>query len=142
MIRFLRSSLCVIGSVSAILALSACGSDQDPTFDIKASTTTKPADGVSTSTTLDPNLKVFIITVTGNKVDGGVQESEVQLGDKVRFEITSDTTNEVHVHGYDLTGKLEAGAKTFVEFITDKPGIWEIELHEGKVPLAMLKVTG
>ncbi len=101
-----------------------------------------PADGVSTSTTLDPNLKVFIITVTGNKVDGGVQNSEVQLGDKVRFEVTSDTTNEVHVHGYDLTGKLEAGAKTFVEFIADKPGIWEIELHEGKVSLAMLKVTG
>ncbi|MBI1843744.1 MAG: hypothetical protein HYR89_03905 [Actinobacteria bacterium] len=136
--RFLRSGLAGVGVVAIALALGACGADQNPTLD--AQPTTRPSDGVTTSSTLAPNVKVFVVTVTGNKVDGGPQVDEVKVGDPVRIEVTSDTANEVHVHGYDLSGTLAPGVTTRIDLVADKAGQWEIELHDGNVLLATLRV--
>lgn len=136
--RFLRSGLAGGGAVAIALALGACGADQNPTLD--ADQTTRPSGGVTTSSTLAPNVKLFVVSVTGNKVDGGPQVLEVKVGDPVRIEVTSDTANEVHVHGYDLTGTLDPGKTTRIDLVADKAGQWEIELHDGNVLLATLRV--
>ena len=137
--RFRPSAIAMSCTFAVIFTIGACGSDQDPAFD--GPTTTRPAGGATTSTTLAPDIKVFSVTVTGNKPEGGAQVAEVKLGENVRIEVTSDTANEVHVHGYDLTGKLEPGVTTRIDLLADKAGQWEIELHEGKVAIATLKVT-
>lgn len=130
--------MATLGALGVATGLVACGSDQDPTFNA-GSTTTKPANGVTT--TLAPNVKVFSINVINNKVEGGPQTAEVKLGEQVRIEVTSDSNDEVHVHGYDLTGAIEAGVTTRIDLVANQAGQWEIELHDGKTLLATLKVS-
>lgn len=138
--RISRSCFCAIGIAGIAVIFGACGSDQDPALNAQPTTTTSPG-GSTTTTTLSPKVKVFSISVTGEKVDGGPQTLDVKVGDQVRIEVTSDTANEVHVHGYDLTGKVEPGTTTRIDLLADKPGQWEIELHEGDLLLATLKVS-
>lgn len=135
---FLRSWSAIGGSLGVVLVLGACGSDQDPTFDAEPTTR---ATGAPTSTTLAPDVKVFVVSVRDGKVDGGAGTAEVTVGDRVRIEVTSDAADEVHVHGYDLTGDIEAGVTTRIDMVADKAGQWEIELHEAGIVLTTLRVN-
>lgn len=135
---FLGSRLAIGVALGVVIALGACGSDQDPTFD--AEPTTNPT-GTPASTTLAPNVKLFAVSVREGKVDGGARTAEVNVGDQVRIEVTSDAADEVHVHGYDLTGALEAGVTTRIDLIADKAGQWEIELHDAGIVVTTLRVN-
>ncbi len=78
-------------------------------------------------------------------VDGeviGADVFDVELGDTVDIWIGSDVDDEVHVHGYDLTHDLEAGAPLHLSFVADVPGIFEVEIHTGHTILFELRVSG
>jgi hypothetical protein len=58
----------------------------------------------------------------------------------VRLTVTSDAADEVHVHGFDLTTALSPGQAAQLEFVADRAGIFEIELHDAGTVLTRLQV--
>jgi hypothetical protein len=82
------------------------------------------------------------IRVKGGQPVGGVQELEVDSGERLRFRVTSDIDGEVHVHGYDFEKPIKAGGSVSFDFAAKLEGGFEIELHHGggENPIADLKV--
>jgi hypothetical protein len=82
------------------------------------------------------------IRVKGGQPVGGVQELEVDSGERLRFRATSDIEGEVHVHGYDYEKPIKAGGSVSFDFPAKLEGGFEIELHHGggENPIADLKV--
>jgi hypothetical protein len=71
---------------------------------------------------------------------GEVTELRVKQGETVRFRVRADTSEEVHVHGYDTTYELQPGRTRAVAFKADLQGIWEIELENAATQIAELRV--
>lgn len=81
------------------------------------------------------------IVVKGAKAVGGVQKIEVRNGDRVRLQVSSpDTSDEIHLHGYDLTRDLKAGGKVRFVFTADADGIFEMELEGAGARIAQVVV--
>jgi nitrous oxide reductase len=118
-----------------VVAIAACGGGDDaPSPDEAPTTTTTTAAAVAES-----GLDIEIV-VTGGEPEGGVRTETVDLGDRVTLTITSDTADEVHVHGYDLVVPLVPGEPATVSFDADQPGVWEVELHDAGNVLVELQV--
>ena len=64
----------------------------------------------------------------------------VDQGDRIALEVQSDVADEVHVHGYDLTGDVGPGGRAEIRFRADVPGIFEVELEERGLLLLRLEV--
>ena len=71
------------------------------------------------------------IRVKGGQPVGGVQELEVDSGERLRFRVTSDIEGEVHVHGYDYEKPIKAGGSVSFDFPAKLQGGFEVELHQG-----------
>lgn len=83
---------------------------------------------------------VVSVSVVDGTVEGGGRH-EVGLGETVTVRVTSDTTDEIHVHGYDVYGDVAAGGTGEVTFTADVPGVWEVELEDAGIPLLELQVS-
>lgn len=104
--------------------------------------TSRPA--TSTTTTVTTNSStvadaVIDVSVTGGTVEGGGRVS-VSLGEEVTIRVTTDTADEVHVHGYDLFADVAPGEPAEVTFVADIPGVFEVELESSHLPLLTLAV--
>ena len=88
----------------------------------------------------DPAEEVPVIMVEGGAPVGGVAELEYDVGDEVRFAVSSDAADEVHVHGYDIEQEIGPGEPTELAFTADLDGVYEVELHEGAAQIAELTV--
>ena len=79
------------------------------------------------------------IQIRGGEVAGGPADIQAKKGDVVRFVVTSDAPDDIHLHGYDIEKKVEPGKPARFEFTADVEGIFEIESHvaedAGKDPL-------
>jgi heme/copper-type cytochrome/quinol oxidase subunit 2 len=80
------------------------------------------------------------IKVRGGKPVGGVSKIRVNKGDTVRFAVTSDVGDEVHVHGYDLKKDVKPGGKVTFSFPAKIDGVFEIELEKRAEQIASLEV--
>lgn len=80
------------------------------------------------------------IRVEGGQPVGGVQEVAVAAGDTVRLTVTSDTPQEVHVHGYDIIENAAPGSPARFEFDADAEGVFEVELEGPHTQIAELRV--
>ncbi|MCW2607889.1 MAG: uncharacterized protein JWO60_2582, partial [Frankiales bacterium] len=80
------------------------------------------------------------LTVVGGKVTGDTGRVRIGLGDRVRLTVTADVADEVHLHGYDLHADTAAGQAASLEFVADRPGIFEVELEESRLALTRLQV--
>ena len=77
----------------------------------------------------------------GGKPVGGVKRIELTKGDRARIEVSSpDTSDEIHLHGYDLKRDLKAGGRVRFSFIANADGIYEIELEGAGVQIGELVV--
>lgn len=101
-------------------------------------TTSSTASGASTTTTAAG--RVITVVVSGGRVEGGFSREKVKLGEAVVLRVTSDTADEVHVHGYDKKADVAAGGTTEISFTADIPGVFEVELEERKLKLLELEV--
>jgi len=61
--------------------------------------------------------------------------------DTVTINVKSDTTGEVHLHGYDIPFDCVAGQTVSHTFTADKTGDFEIEWEETSTHLGHLVVT-
>lgn len=96
----------------------------------------------TTTTVAPPPAPSFkTIRVRGGKPVGGVRKITVTKDDRVRIEVASpDTSDEIHVHGYDLKRDLKAGGRVRFSFDADAEGIFEIELEGAGTQIGELVV--
>ncbi len=85
------------------------------------------------------------ITVTAAVVDGAVATDEDRVdaatGDIVMVMISSDTDDQVHVHGYNLFADVADGEDAMIVFEADTPGRFEIELESSGLFIAELVIS-
>lgn len=85
--------------------------------------------------------KVPTVVVRDGEPVGGIQELEYDAGEQIRFEVSSDVADEVHVHGYDLMEDVAAGGTVSFDFPAEIEGIFEVELEGRREQIAELRVN-
>src|SRR4051794_31497136 len=91
-----RIGLLVAAVVIVVVAVIAIGSGDD--------SKTKTASGPQT------------VTVVGGKPQGGVKTLTYNKGDTVDLTVTSDTADEIHIHGYDFHKDVTKGGSVHFSF--------------------------
>ena len=148
-----NARIAVIAGTLGVLVIAFFGlrpSNDDKTATTPAQTTT-PAQATTATTTptggatatepapAEPDYTTIV--VRGGKPVGGIKKIKVTKGDRARIEVSSpDTTDEIHLHGYDLMRDLEAGGSVRFDFIANADGIYEIELEKAGVQIGELVV--
>lgn len=84
--------------------------------------------------------KMIVVTITHGKASGDTGRIPVKVNSHVTIQVTSDTADEVHLHGYDIEKELEPGEPTSLSFVADQTGIFEVELHKANVVILHLQV--
>jgi hypothetical protein len=98
------------------------------------------ADPVATAPAAPAQPAATLIRVRGGEPAGGVRTIEVTRGDRIRFTVSSDQSDEVHVHGYDIERPVAPDAPARFSFTADADGIFEVELHGSGAQIASLEV--
>lgn len=135
----------VIAVVAVVVILASSGGDDVPEREAGATPapTQAAAPGKTPAATPEPTPTadpVPELRVEEGEVVGGVQELEFAKGERVRFSVTSDVADEVHVHAYDFMKDVEAGATVRFDFPATITGIIEVELEASGIELAELRV--
>jgi hypothetical protein len=145
-----RSLLLVLAGVVAVVVLFVVfrsgGSDSSssttaPTTTATATSTTRTATTTKTTTTKPvAAITVIPITVKQARPVGGIVHAQVKQGQRVSLVVTSpDTTDEVHLHGYDLHSDIENG-QARIAFKATIAGRFEAELEQHGVQILDLEV--
>jgi len=139
--RDVRKLILALLFVAAAIALSACGSSDSTTTNGGAQAGAeggKPAPEAENPAGADD---VSTIVVKNGEPVGGVQELEYSAGEQIRFRVTSDAAEEIHVHGYDIAKDVPAGGTVEFDFPAELEGIYEAELEELGVQIAELRIN-
>jgi hypothetical protein len=130
-----------LATLAAVVILFIVFTGGDDDNDNKGSTTTTQAAQSTTTTQTQTVAATQQITIRGGKPVGGVKKLDYKKGDQVKFIVTSDAADEVHVHGYDLMKDVPAGGSVRFSFPASIEGVFEIELEGRKQQIAQLKVS-
>jgi hypothetical protein len=130
--------LALLAAVVAAVGLAACGSSSESNEASNGSSTTRPADGPESASM---GGKVPTIVIRNGEPVGGIKQLEYNAGDQIRFEVSSDVADEVHVHGYDLMQDVPAGSTVSFDFPAEIEGIFEAELEGRKEQIAEIRVN-
>ncbi|MFL5833950.1 MAG: hypothetical protein ACJ76B_08210 [Solirubrobacterales bacterium] len=140
--RDVRKLVLALLVVAAATALAACGSSDESITASGASET--GADSSKAAPEAEkPAGKADVPTVVvrdGEPV-GGVQELEFSAGEEIRFRVSSDKAEEIHVHGYDIAKDVPAGGTVEFDFPAELEGIYEAELEELGVQIVELRIN-
>jgi pullulanase/glycogen debranching enzyme len=117
--------------VAVAITLASCGSGDDSSGSSPATSPT-PAATASTGPSAPSAAGTSIdVTIAGGKVTPDPSRRvEVKTGDQVHLTVTSDTADEIHVHGYDIEKEAEAGKPVNFRFKADMDGVFEVEVHK------------
>ncbi|HEX4746142.1 MAG TPA: hypothetical protein VFU99_04580 [Gaiellaceae bacterium] len=139
-----RRLLAVCGLVAVLgtgLALASCGSSDDGVAPPTDTTTTVTI--VDTTTTVEPPAgptEVSIVVVNGAP-RGGIVREAVEKNDRVVLVVTSDVSDHVHLHGYDVIRDVGPGKPARLPFEATIPGRFEVELEVRGVQIADITVN-
>jgi hypothetical protein len=84
---------------------------------------------------------VTTIVVKNGKPVGGIAQLTYNRGERVRFKVDSDVSDEVHMHGYDIMKDVSAGGSVSFDFPATIEGIFEAELEGRKEQILELTVN-
>ncbi|MDX6676657.1 MAG: hypothetical protein QOE31_709 [Solirubrobacteraceae bacterium] len=134
--RLIAIAATLVVLVVAFVVLSP-GDDKQP-----ATATTTPTTSTPAGTTAAPATpKPTTVVVRAGKPVGGVKRIEVKKGAPALIDVSSpDTSDEIHLHGYDLKRDLKAGGRVRFMFTAKNDGIYEMELEGAGVQIAELVV--
>src|SRR6201987_1999385 len=85
--------------------------------------------GDSSSKTKGEGGKLPVMVVKHGKPVGGIRDLTYNEGERVRFKVESDVSDEVHVHGYDIMKDVKAGGSVSFDFPATIEGVFEAELE-------------
>lgn len=86
--------------------------------------------------------KVPVIVVDrSGKPEGGIHQLTYNEGERVRFQVKSGVSDEIHVHGYDLMKDVKAGGSVGFDFPANLEGVFEAELEGRKEQIIELTVN-
>jgi plastocyanin len=144
--RLTFAAIAVVIAAVAVIVLAGGGDDSTETAATTnpAATSTATAESTAEATgtpTAEPTPEVTEIRVRDGEVQGGEAEIEVDQGDTVRFRVTADVADHVHVHGYDKLADVAPGKPARFTFKATIPGIFEVELEDAGLPVARLRVN-
>jgi hypothetical protein len=146
-----------VGLIAAAIAIAAVAfviASPDDTDEGAGQTETVTATEAQTETVTEtrteearpPPPAVERISLSRGTVKGGPKRIEATTGEIVRIAVSSDASDEIHVHGYDLTKTAGPGKPARFRFKATIEGDFEVESHTaedaGKDPLiARLQVA-
>ncbi len=132
----------------ATLVLTGCGTDEPSAAAPPPSDAPAPSAVPTAVTPTEPepevepdDAQVIAITVVGGEVSGDTGRVEVAMGARVRLTVTADTADEIHVHGFELFEDVSPGQASQLEFVADRPGVFEVELHDSRQVLTRLQIA-
>jgi hypothetical protein len=140
-------------SVSLSGALAACGDDEEPAAEDTPTASSSPTPSETpttaaseTATPVEPPSPtdeagtVVAISIKGDRITPGGDRIEVDRGEVVTLEITSDRAGELHVHSKpEQYVEFDAGTSTH-ELVIGAPGVADIEDHETGFVIVQLEV--
>jgi hypothetical protein len=136
--RWALLGLVIAAAVVAFVIVNPGGGSQRKT---KTATTAATTAAATTATATSPPAPVFkrIVVKNGRPV-GGINKITVKQNDRVRFEVDSDVSDGIHVHGYDFHKEVKAGGSVRFDFPAKISGGFVIELEKRGEQIAELKV--
>jgi hypothetical protein len=129
----------VIAVVAFIILKPSDSNDSSNSSSTTAATT--PSGGSSTASQKPAPPPIENVRVQGGKPVGGIQDLTFAKGDTVQFKVTSDVSDEVHVHGYDFHKDVAPGKPVTFKFPGKIDGEFVVELESRGEQIASLKVT-
>lgn len=78
------------------------------------------------------------VTIRGGVPVGGPRRVTVGKGRRVVLVVTSDVTDHVHLHGYDVTRDVAPGSPARIAFQASIVGTVEAELEDSGVQIAIV----
>jgi hypothetical protein len=149
----MRSWPAVLAAAALTVSLSACSDDDgEPTAEDTPSSSPTPSETATPETSETPTpvesptptedpATVVTITIAGDKITPGGDRVEIERGETVTLEITTDRAGELHVHSKpEQYVEFEAGTSTH-ELTIGAPGIVDVEEHETGHVVVQLEVT-
>jgi hypothetical protein len=118
-----------IAVVAVAVVLFVLLKDDDGSGGEKVDRAGGPA-GTATNDQADANPEVTTIAIRNGKPVGGIAKLTYDRGEQVRFKVESDVSDEIHMHGYDLTKDVQAGGSVSFDFPATIEGIFEAELED------------
>jgi hypothetical protein len=112
---------------------SAAGTTTTGTMETTAPTVTVPPPPPAPP----PPARVRIVVRDGQPT-GGVRTVTVSKGRRVVLIVTSDVSDHVHLHGYDVMRDVAPGRPARIAFRATIVGTVEAELEDRRVPLARI----
>jgi len=130
-------------AVAVVLFVVLSGADDDSSTTTPAATTqaqegAKEEGGGQAGKPQEPEVPTIVVK-DGQPV-GGVQDLTFTSDEDIRFRVQSDTAAEVHFHGYDVTGGVQAGGEVSFDVPADIEGVFEVELEETATQIAEVTV--
>jgi heme/copper-type cytochrome/quinol oxidase subunit 2 len=127
----------ITAAVVAFVLIRPADEDEDPPRPVATEAGPAPAPKPEPK----PRPAVVRLRVRGGQPVGGVEKIEVNKGDTVRLRVSSpDTSDEVHVHGYDLRKDMAPGRPVSFRFRARIEGVFEVELEGSHTQIASLVV--
>ena len=141
--RFTFLAIAVVISIVAVVVLADSSEDDTPAPTAATATptpteTAAPTEAEPTETatpTPEPTAPPPPLLAAGR-----VRELTFKEGERIRFRVRSEATEEIHVHCYDITRAVPAGRTISVSFEASITGICEVEFHNSGEQIASLKV--
>lgn len=138
--RLLIAGLAVVVAVGLYLVLRPDDTDEP--------TATPPPPTTEATTTVattappppgpPPPARVQIV-IRGGLPVGGPRRVTVARGRRVILNVTSDVSDHIHLHGYDLMQDVGPGQPARIAFRATRPGTVEAELEDRGVQIARIR---
>lgn len=141
--------------LTVVMVLAGCGGSDSPSTGTQPATVTETTEPATVTETTEPattttatppppkptpQRQTITIRVVDGKPRGGIARPKVKKGANVLLIVHSDTADEVHLHGYDISREVTADGITRIRFVARFPGRFEVELEQSGVQLAELTV--
>lgn len=95
--------------------------------------------GACSSTTASGPVTINV-TIANGKVSPSGATYDVSKGSTVTINVTSDSADTIHVHGYEIEKDVVPGQPLVITFTADQTGRYEIETHAIEATIATLNV--
>ena len=104
--------------------------------------TGSPSEGASPTATVSPEPERTVIDVTyrNGEVQGQTEFTATQ-GERVRIIVRADVSDEIHLHGYDLTADVTPEDPARIDFVANAAGVFEVELEDAGELLFQLEIV-